>query len=157
MFYFISSQNYVFAQNNKDITVKIINADDLSVIIINSDLPLLINVWATWCTPCREELPDLVKLSKTYKDKVRVLGISVDDSEVLDSKVIPFIKNQKADFEIYLLKVVEPEDFINLLNKKWSGAIPATFIYDKRGNQEEMLIGKQSYKTFKEALKKVIE
>ena len=157
MFYFISSQNYVFAQNNKDINVKIINADDLSVIIINSDRPLLINVWATWCTPCREEFPDLVKLSKTYKDKVRVLGISVDDSEVLDSKVIPFIKSQKADFEIYLLKVVEPEDFINLLNKKWSGAIPATFIYDKDGNQKEMLIGEQSYESFEEAIKKVIE
>jgi thiol-disulfide isomerase/thioredoxin len=157
MFYFISSQNYVFAQNNKDITVKIINADDLSVIINNSDLPLLINVWATWCMPCREEFPDLVKLSKTYKDKVRVLGISVDDSEVLDSKVIPFIKNQKVNFEIYLLKVVEPEDFINLLNEKWSGAIPATFIYDKDGNQKEMLIGKQSYESFEEAIKKVIE
>ncbi|MCW8813015.1 MAG: TlpA family protein disulfide reductase [Chlorobium sp.] len=157
LFYFISSQNYVFAQNNKDITVKIINTDDLSAIINNSDLPLLINVWATWCMPCREEFPYLVKISNIYKDKVRVVGISVDDSEVSDSKVIPFIKNQKADFEIYLLKVVEPEDFINLLNKKWSGAIPATFIYDKDGNQKEMLIGKQSYESFEEAIKKVIE
>ncbi|MCW8816304.1 MAG: TlpA family protein disulfide reductase [Ignavibacteriaceae bacterium] len=157
LFYFISSQNYVFAQNNKDITVKIINTDDLSAIINNSDLPLLINVWATWCTPCREEFPDLVKIGRSYGDKVRVVGISVDDSDVLNSKVIPFIKNQKADFEIYLLKVVESEDFINLLNKKWSGAIPATFIYDKDGNQKEMLIGKQSYESFEEAIKKVIE
>ncbi|MCW8811433.1 MAG: TlpA family protein disulfide reductase, partial [Ignavibacteriaceae bacterium] len=156
LFYFISSQNYVFAQNNKDITVKIINTDDLSAIINNSDLPLLINVWATWCTPCREEFPDLVKIGRSYGDKVRVVGISVDDSDVLNSKVIPFIKNQKADFEIYLLKVVESEDFINLLNKKWSGAIPATFIYDKDGNQKEMLIGKQSYESFEEAIKKVI-
>ena len=152
----VYSENIVFSQS-VELKVKIINTEDLRGIVKNNDLPLLINVWATWCMPCREEFPDLVKISNSYKDKVRFVGISVDDSEDLDSKVIPFIKNQKVNFEIYLLKVVDPEDFINLLNKKWGGAIPATFIYDKRGNQEEMLIGKQSYKTFKEALKKVIE
>lgn len=152
----VYSENIVFSQS-VELKVKIINTEDLRGIIKNNDLPLLINVWATWCMPCREEFPDLVKISNSYKGKVRFVGISVDDSEDLDSKVIPFIKNQKVNFEIYLLKVVDPEDFINLLNKKWGGAIPATFIYDKRGNQEEMLIGKQSYETFKEALKKVIE
>ena len=152
----VYSENIVFSQS-VELKVKIINTEDLRGIVKNNDLPLLINVWATWCMPCREEFPDLVKISNSYKGKVRFVGISVDDSEDLDSKVIPFIKNQKVNFEIYLLKVVDPEDFINLLNKKWGGAIPATFIYDKRGNQEEMLIGKQSYETFKEALKKVIE
>ena len=149
----IYTENSVFPQSN-EVKVKIINTEDLSGIIKNNDRPLLINVWATWCLPCREEFPDLVKISNTYKDKIRFMGISVDDSEDLSSKVIPFIKDQKADFEIYLLKVIEPEDFINLLNTKWSGAIPATFIYDKKGNQKEMLIGKQSYETFEEALKK---
>ena len=85
------------------------------------------------------------------------MGISVDDSEILDSKVIPFLKNQKAAFENYLLKVIEPEDFINLLSKEWSGAIPVTFIYNKSGKQNQMLIGKQSYELFEQAMKKVIE
>ena len=152
----IYSENCVFAQLN-EIQVKIINAEELNGIIKNNDRPLLINVWATWCMPCREEFPDLVRISNAYKDKIRVVGISVDDSEDLDSKVIPFIKNQKVDFEIYLLKVVDPEDFINLLNTNWSGAIPATFIYDKQGNQKDMLIGKQSNESFEKALKKVIE
>ena len=147
----------LFAQSNET-QVKIINAGDLrNILNYCNDTALLINVWATWCVPCREEFPDLVKISKSYAGKVRIIGISVDDSEVLKSKVIPFIKEQNANFEIYLLKVVEPEDFINLLNKKWSGAIPATFIYDKNRNEKEMLIGKQSYKSFEEALKKVIE
>ena len=156
IFSFFYSENNVFAQSN-EANVKIIYTEDLNGIIKNNNSPLLINVWATWCMPCREEFPDLVKISNNFKDKIRVVGISVDDSEDLDSKVIPFIKNQKADFEIYLLKFVEPEDFINLLNKKWSGAIPATFVYDKKGNQEEMLIGKQSYETFEKSLKRAIE
>ena len=55
------------------------------------------------------------------------------------------------------LKIVDPEDFINLLNKDWSGEIPATFIYDNTGKQNESLIGKQSYELFEKAIKKVID
>jgi len=155
--FLVNISNHVFPQSSINPEVKILNVGDLSE-LINSEQehPLLINVWATWCVPCREEFPDLVKISESYSNKVRVVGISVDDSEVLDSKVIPFLKNQKAKFENYLLKVTEPEDFINLLNKKWSGAIPATFIYKKSSEQNEMLIGKQSYELFEQAVKKVI-
>ena len=156
--FLVSISNHVLPQSDINPEVKILNVGDLRE-LINSEQehPLLINVWATWCVPCREEFPDLVKISESYSNKVRVVGISVDDSEVLDSKVIPFLKNQKAKFENYLLKVTEPEDFINLLNKKWSGAIPATFIYKKNSEQNEMLIGKQSYELFEQAVKKVID
>lgn len=137
--------------------VEIINVSDLEKIISENDnLPLLINVWATWCAPCREEFPELVKLANDYSNKVRVVGVSVDEKGDLDSKVIPFLKNQKVSFQNYLLKVVDPEDFINTLNKKWGGAIPATFIYDKKGNQKEMIVGKQTYEVFESAIKKVI-
>ena len=158
LFSLVGSTNYALAQSNISPQIKIINVTDLSELINeNKDRVLIINVWATWCVPCREEFPELVQIAKSYSEKVRVVGISVDDSEVLDSKVIPFLKNQKAEFENYLLKVIEPEDFINLLSKEWSGAIPATFIYDKGGNQKKILIGKQSYELFEQAVKEVIK
>lgn len=158
IFSLVGSTNSVLAQSNIASRIKTINVKELSKLInTNKDRVLLINVWATWCVPCREEFPDLVKISENYSDKVRVVGISVDDSEILDSKVIPFLKNQKTAFENYLLKVIEPEDFINLLSKEWSGAIPATFIYNKSGKQNQMLIGKQNYELFEQAVKKVIE
>lgn len=146
-----------FSQSEAATQVKIINVSDLEKIINqNKDRALLINVWATWCLPCREEFPDLVKLAKVYEKEIRVLCISVDDPDELDSKVLPFLKKQNAEYDNYLLKVVEPEDFINLLNKDWGGAIPATFIYDSQGNQSQVLIGKQSYEEFEQSLKKVI-
>ena len=146
------------AQAKTTTTVKIINVSDLEEIINQSDdRALVINVWATWCLPCREEFPDLVKLAKDYNEKIRFVGISADDPDDLDSKVIPFLKSQNAEFENYLLNVADPEDFINLLNKDWSGAIPATFLYDKSGKQKEVLIGKQSYELFEQAVKKVID
>lgn len=158
LFSLVGSINYALAQSDISPQIKIINVTDLSDLInANKDRILLINVWATWCVPCREEFPELVQIAKSYSEKVRVVGISVDGPEILDSKVIPFLKNQKAEFENYLLKVIEPEDFINLLSKEWSGAIPATFIYDKKGNQKEKLIGKQSYELFEQAVKEVIK
>jgi thiol-disulfide isomerase/thioredoxin len=158
IFLLVGSINYALAQSDISSQIKIINVTELSELInANKDRILLINVWATWCVPCRDEFPDLVKISNTFKDKVRVVGISVDDPEILDSKVILFLKNQKAEFENYLLKVIEPEDFINLLSKEWSGAIPATFLFDKKGNQKDKLIGKQSYELFEQAVKEGIK
>lgn len=138
--------------------VNVINVEGLKYLIDeNRDRAILINVWATWCIPCREEFPELVKLSNDYKDKVRVIGISIDEPEILNTQVIPFLKSHNAEFENYILKTVEPEDFINLLSKEWSGAVPATFVYDREGNQKEILIGKQSYNSFEKAVKKVID
>lgn len=147
-----------FAQGKDPYKVEIINVPAIEKIIsANDGRVLLINVWATWCAPCREEFPELVKLANDYGKEVRVVGISVDEKDDLDSKVIPFLKNQNVPFENYLLKVVDPEDFINLLNKDWGGAIPVTFVYDKAGNQKEMIVGKQTYQAFEESIKKVID
>ncbi len=148
----------ILAQSEISPKVKIIDVPDLKLILEEGKgSPILINVWATWCEPCREEFPDLVDLSAKYKKDIRFISISVDDISDLEVKVVPFLKNQKVQFESYLLKVVEPEDFINFLDEDWSGAVPATFIYDKNGKQTEALIGKQSFEMFEKAVKKVIE
>ena len=74
-------------------------------------------------------------------------------SDYKASKFIPLLKQQNAQFENYPLKAVELEDFINLLDKDRSGAIPATFFYNKNGKQIEVLIGKQSHEEFEKAIK----
>jgi len=148
----------VYSQPDPSIEVKVINSSDLKSILNEAKgSALFINIWATWCAPCREEFPELVKLSDEYKNKVKFIGISADEVEDIDEKVIPFLKKQNAQFQNYLIKVSDPEDFINALNNDWSGALPATFIYDKAGNQKKMLIGKQSYEQFEQAIIKVID
>ena len=137
----------------RSIEVEIITVDDLGHLIEDRNgRPLLVNVWATWCAPCREEFPDLVKISNKYGNKIDVVGISVDFPVEIDSKIIPFLKKHNAVFTNYVIKVTEPEDFINLMNKEWSGAVPATFIYDKTGNQIEYLVGKRKFEEFEKVI-----
>jgi thiol-disulfide isomerase/thioredoxin len=117
---------------------------------------LLLNVWATWCPPCIEEFPDLVRIYNTYNDdKFEILGISVDEPDEINSKVIPFLNKNKVPFKVYLAKLDNEEKFINALNSSWNGAIPATFIYDSAGRQKYFSIGMKTYEQFEKEIKKV--
>lgn len=141
-------------QARDELKVEIINLEELNDIInTRQGTPLLLNVWATWCIPCREEFPDLIRLAEDYDDGIEVIGISVDSQEEIESKVIPFLQQVNSSFTNYIINFDDPEDFINLVNKDWGGAIPATFIYDKTGVQKEVFIGKQSFGDFEKIVK----
>jgi len=146
-----------FCQKAGEIVVETINVEKIDEVLSNRNgKPLLINVWATWCVPCREEFPDLVNLSEKYKTKIDIVGISVDFPEEIDSKVIPFLEKHNAGFTNFIVDAKDPEDFINLLNKEWSGAIPATFLYDKNGKQLKYLVGKTDLDGFDKMISSVI-
>ncbi len=95
---------------------------------------LLINFWATWCAPCVAEFPEFVMIDKTYRAKgVRMVSISTDEKSDLAGAVIPFLKKQKAEFESFLSDADDPQELIDVVDKNWSGALPATFVFDKQG------------------------
>ena len=108
---------------------------------------VVVNVWATWCIPCREELPDLLKLRRDYKDRgVELLLVSGDFSSERE-QAAAFLSEQGVDFPTYI-KTGDDMAFINAFDPKWSGALPATFIYDGQGKLRHALLGKSSYAQF---------
>lgn len=118
---------------------------------------LFINVWATWCQPCVEEFPDIVKLAAAYKDrKIDFVGVSGDDANDEQSKVLPFIRYQKALFKFYIAELEGQDAFINAFNPQWEGGIPATFTFDASGHLKGFLVGKQSYQHLEEAVRKAL-
>jgi thiol-disulfide isomerase/thioredoxin len=118
---------------------------------------LVVNVWATWCVPCIEEMPDLIKLTDSYEsENIKIIGISIDYPEEIQSKILPFVKKNKINFPVYVNDFKNDEALINFLNTEWSGAIPVTFIYDKEGKQKEFLLGKHSFDEFKSAIEKYL-
>ncbi|HEV2664894.1 MAG TPA: redoxin domain-containing protein [Blastocatellia bacterium] len=96
---------------------------------------LVLNFWATWCGPCVAEFPELVALDAKYRDKgVKLVGITADEAEDVQPKVIPFIKKHQVKFDIVRQDTDDPAEMMNQITKDWDGVIPATFVYDKQGN-----------------------
>jgi thiol-disulfide isomerase/thioredoxin len=95
--------------------------------------PLLVNFWATWCVPCREEYPDLVKIDEDYKGKIDFLTVSLDEPTELDTSVPKFLSEMKAAMPAYLLKRDDDEAAMAVVSKDWMGALPFTILYDAKG------------------------
>jgi thiol-disulfide isomerase/thioredoxin len=94
-----------------------------------SDTVYVINFWATWCKPCIEELPYFEQLTQTYADKkVKVILVSTDFKKQINSRLKPFIVAKKIYSQVVFMDESNPNDWINSIDKNWSGAIPATLI-----------------------------
>ncbi len=156
---FFSINNYAQTDQliQENIEVSEITIDELNDFIKNREgRVLLINIWATWCVPCKEEFPDLIKISKKYGEKIELVGISIDYPDEVESKIIPFLNKFQPSFNNYVNVENDTERFINNLNPEWSGAIPATFFYDSEGKQFLFYEGKMSFKEIEnEALIKI--
>jgi thiol-disulfide isomerase/thioredoxin len=120
--------------------------------------PLLLNFWATWCDPCREEFPDLVKLDTDYKSKpLNFIAISIDDIADLQGDVPKFLNQMKATMPVVLLDVKDPQPSINLVDPSWGGDMPATFLYDKDGKMVFKHFGKIKPDELRAAIDKEIK
>src|SRR5437660_9466909 len=94
--------------------------------------PLLVNFWATWCDPCRDEFPDLVKVDEDYRGKgLNFVAVSLDDVTDIRTVVPQFLKEMKATMPVVLLNVIDPELAIKAVDPNWDGQLPATVGYDK--------------------------
>ena len=157
LFFSINNYGQTDQQIQEHFEVSEITIDELNDIIKNREgRVLLINIWATWCVPCKEEFPDLIKISDKYAKQIELIGISIDYPDEVESKIIPFLNKLKPNFINYVNVENDIERFINNLNRDWSGAIPATFFYDSDGKQFLFYEGKMSFKEIEnEALIKI--
>ncbi len=95
---------------------------------------VLVNLWATWCIPCVQELPDLNLLQERYREKgLKVLAISFDDPETLEAKVQPFFDKRAPELVSYLSLEDDQYTLVEVLSDEWLGALPTTFILDQSG------------------------
>ncbi len=118
------------------VVVRAIDAPSLTAILKRDSAPrpLLVNFWATWCDPCREEFPDLVKLDQQFRPKgLDMISVSLDDLADIKTGVPKFLQQMRATMPAYLLNVPDPDQIISTVDPKWSGALPATFLYDAEG------------------------
>ena len=95
----------------------------------NNDTVFVVNFWATFCKPCVAEIPDFIRLSKKYRNqKVKLLLVSLDLPEYYPAKIRAFANKHKYNTNIVWLNETDADIFCPRIDKKWSGAIPATII-----------------------------
>ena len=107
----------------------------LNDLITTSDSVLIINFWATFCKPCVEEIPDLIKFTKKYKkQKVSLYLVSLDLEDYYPEKIKKFVTKKKYAAKIAWLDESNADYFCSIIDTLWSGAIPATlFVNNNTG------------------------
>ena len=96
----------------------------------DSDTVFVINFWATWCGPCRRELPEFEKIHETYSnEKVRVLLVSLDFPSMLEKGLKTYLKNNLITAGVVLLDEPDANAWIEKVDKSWTGSLPATLVY----------------------------
>lgn len=109
---------------------------------------VIVDFWATWCPPCRRGIPDLIDIQKQFKNKVAVIGISVDTDT--KSKVVPFMKSMGINYPVVFAnsEVVQSYGGID--------AIPTSFIIDKKGNISNQHVGLTDKSVLIDEVKKLL-
>jgi len=141
------------------VVVREIDAASLTAILKRESAarPLLVNFWATWCDPCREEFPDLVKLDQQFRPQgLDMIAVSLDDLADIKTAVPKFLRQMRASMPAYLLNVPDPDQIISTVDPKWSGALPATFLYDAEGKVVFKHFGRIKPLELRAAIEKVL-
>ncbi|MBV2246391.1 MAG: TlpA family protein disulfide reductase [Lentimicrobium sp.] len=99
---------------------------------LSNDTTYIVNFWATWCLPCIKEMPAFQKIHEEYiSQKVKVLLVSLDFVKHIDSRLIPFIEKHELTPEVIVLNDPDANAWIDKVSPRWSGALPATLIFNK--------------------------
>jgi thiol-disulfide isomerase/thioredoxin len=116
----------------------------------------LVNVWATWCVPCREEFPALLAATRAHRaEGLRVLLVSADFHDQLPA-VRKFLVKYGVTDTCYL-KTGPDMAFIDTLAREWSGAMPATLVYDASGRRTAFWEGAADSARFATAIRTALD
>ena len=122
-----------FAQNERKIpssNVKSLDGSNFNTSELNNDgNPMVINFWATWCSPCKKELSAINEVYPDWQEEtgVKLVAISIDDARS-DMRVLPYVNGQAWDYEVYIDSNQEFKRALNVNN------VPHTFLVDGEGN-----------------------
>ncbi len=113
---------------------------------------VVLNFWATWCVPCREEMPLLDKLYREYKDRgVVVIGASLD-AKATEARIAPFVRELKLTFPVW-----KGAEFAHVQQLTRGNALPATAIVDREGRIVARITGAVSAAELRAYLDRLLE
>ncbi len=112
---------------------------------------VLINFWATWCVPCRKEIPELIEINDEIDgQQFFMIGVSVDTGNDSVAKVNRFIDQQKIDY----LNILDDGRLVNKFGS--IRAVPTTILLNKEGKVAEVIVGVRSKAEFTEKIRALL-
>jgi thiol-disulfide isomerase/thioredoxin len=120
--------------------------------------PLVVNFWATWCEPCRDEYPMLVDLAKQFAPQgVVVVGVSMDDDSDMNL-VRHFLARNHPGFPNYRQKPgIDVDAFYPGVNPDWHGTMPQTVFYARDGRILDSFTGTRPRPVFEQAIHLILD
>ncbi|WP_028448496.1 MULTISPECIES: TlpA family protein disulfide reductase [Chitinibacter] len=112
--------------------------------------PVIVNYWATWCGPCRQEMPEMVALQKQYAGKIQFIGIAIDEPQ----PVAQFAKQLKVNYPI----LIGGDSAMQLMRQQGNamGGLPFTVFFDGKGQRVHQHLGKISHAQLEEQIKRLL-
>lgn len=129
----------VEAQTAPDFTLTDINGDPVSL-SDHSGKVIVLNFWATWCGPCKMEIPDFIDLQNKYENDLVIIGVSLDQNG--PSAVVPFVEKYGINYPIVYGNGQVVQDYGGVRG------IPTTFIIDQELNIQRKYVGYRARSIF---------
>ncbi len=118
---------------------------------------VLVSFWATWCVPCRKEMPELVKL----EEKLRPRGLDVvtisNDLPDREAAALKVLGENHVGGPPYMKKVADDDKFYDSVDPDWGGVLPALFLYDRNGKRVRSFVGETPIDVIEAAVAKILQ
>ncbi len=109
---------------------------------------VILNFWATWCPPCREEIPEMIQLAKEFKDKLQIIGVSMDDAPPVEVK--QFAQNVGINYPV-------------VMGSRWIAgeyggvpALPTSYLVDPSGRVVQKHVGLYPIQVYEEEIRALL-
>ena len=113
--------------------IKKMGVQELNNYISQSEKPLVVSFWATWCTSCNEEIPYFIStIKEKYDGQVELLLVSLDIRAYYPAKIASFVAKKKYDASLAWLSEPNADVFCPAIDPGWSGAIPSTLMVNNK-------------------------
>ncbi len=115
---------------------------------------VIINFWATWCPPCRQEIPDMIELQKAYSGKFTFIGIAVNDKP---ENVAAYVKEKGINYPVAMGNEKVVIDYGKFLEGGQLRGIPTSFVINPKGEIVTAFVGARDKRAFESVIQRIVQ